>query len=132
MYNPITPGICGICEKTVIFKRDERGRLRETEDYIEFSFMMSDEAVATHGICKGCHATLTEEKVKAVFGRIQASWFGEMVGWGTEKQFERLKALKVVAFDRDKNSIKKHSKELKKELHLDRLKKAKEEKEKKK
>jgi len=117
-------GICGICDITPIFKRVDK-RLIATEDYSEFSFVLSDGMVYRHAICRKCINELDNIKVAKVIERIKAHWAHEMVGWGTKNDFNRIENLEIKTYHIEEKEALKQYEELKKqefETHLQEVK----------
>jgi hypothetical protein len=124
-------GICGICDKNQIWQREGR-RVVLLPDYAEFSFVLSDQMVYRHAVCKPCILTLTDKKVLALIERIKATWLAEMVGWANDKQFAKVREKKLITYDTsEKAAIIKlniENEKMHKQKLKDALKKAKEKK----
>lgn len=129
MTDKIQIGICGMCDITEILKRDEvTKQLIPTENYAEFSFVLSDEVVYRHSICKQCIVGITDQKVNALIERIKANWMDEMVGWATDKQFVNVRNLTLVSYDQDEKQAVVKAKKDREEKHREKAKQAKKEK----
>lgn len=126
--NALTLNICGVCDKTQIFKRDERGRLYPTDDYCEFVMHLSDKTVARHGICKHCINILDDHKVKAVFERIKQSWIDSMVGWASDKQFQQVREKEVWSWGLQEHEVIESFKAVNEEKRVEKLEKETQEK----
>lgn len=120
-------GYCGVCDTVKIWYRDPRTNVIVfTPQYAEFAIGLSDWTIARHAVCKQCIVTLDDKKVKKVFERIRETWQEQYVGWASEKQFDKLKALKLKTWyngpkmDKD---VEKKLKAVKEKEHEDKLKK---------
>lgn len=119
--NPITPGICGVCEETRIWTEVKPSR--PNDNYCEIYLAISDQTKMKHAICKFCLSRLTDNKIEGVFDRIKATWKMEMVGWASDKQFDRVNGLKVVGWNHgDEVDIEKKIKEYKEKEHKEKIK----------
>lgn len=74
----------------------EPGRNRPNENYAEITFAVSDGRMATHAICGNCLGKANDKRVEELFSKIKAHWREEMVGWGTDKQFDRLDRMEFI------------------------------------
>jgi len=125
--NELKPEYCGICDLVQIWTRDPKTKKVDiTPDYYEISLALSDNTIAQHAICRYCASSLTEKDISKLFGRIQETWFGEMVGWASDKQFDKMRSLKVVAYDSngDNAKVKNDLREWREKGHKDKLAKA--------
>jgi len=125
MSEPLKPGICGVCDQSVIwFKSKQTGRIIFTDMYCEISLALSDGTVATHAVCSKCKRTLTDQKIADLFERIRASWSDSMVGWASDEQFNQLRNNAVDAWDNsgdhEKRIVEKQEK-VKEQKHQEKL-----------
>jgi hypothetical protein len=127
MAEALKLGYCGVCDINQIWVR-VNGRMVLTENYAEFSFILSDEMVYRHAICKSCIVNLTDEKVKALIERIKVNWAQEMVGWATDNNFDRMRSLELENYHQDEKVALSDHKILKEEKHQEFLKESKKQK----
>lgn len=126
MAERLKPGFCGICNTTQIwFKDNKNKRIIFTNKYAEFAFVLSDDKLYRHAVCKRCIVNLTEEKVEAVLERIKETWLDEMVGWGSDKQFKKIRNLTIETYDLDQKKAFEKYKIIKEEKFKEKLEKAK-------
>lgn len=117
----INIGYCGVCDITPIWNL-KPGKSRPNENYAEFFMHLKDGSIARHAICKNCLSTLTDKQVEDLFGRIQETWHEEMVGWATDKQFDKMRELEVKVWDREEKECIVKYKELRKKEKEDIIK----------
>lgn len=91
-------GFCNICEAQPIFE-NRAGRTVPNTHYVDIFIMFSDGAIARHGICTGCAGNYTEEQMRSLFEKIRETMREQLVGTGTDRQFERLSNLELWAWD---------------------------------
>jgi hypothetical protein len=96
-------GKCGI-DGTEIFSR-VRGRMVANAEYAEVVLAFSNGTVARHGVCRKCAESLTDEKIETLTERIKETWKNELVGKGTDKQFEKIDQMKTEIYGNDKDSV---------------------------
>lgn len=93
-------GICGVCDVTQIWYKDGP-RTIQTDQYCEFTFVLSDGMVYRHAICQKCIVELDDIKAQALIERIKEHWAQEMVGWATDHNFDTMRSLEIKAFHPD-------------------------------
>lgn len=121
------PGYCWVCNTVQIWYVDN-GRRILTDQYAEFSFVLSDQMIYRHAVCKKCIVELTDKKVADLVEKIKSQWSDEMVGWATDKQFKDLRSLEVKAYDIEEEKALKKFEQVTKddfEKHLQEVKKQK-------
>lgn len=96
-------GYCGIDETPIWSVINNRAV--PNEDYSEFWISIDDDTIAKHAICKSCSMSLTDQKVVNVFERIRETWLNEMVGWGTDADFERVRHKTVLTWGLSESAV---------------------------
>jgi hypothetical protein len=99
----LVDGYCGICG-TQIFEV-QNGKNRPNLQYIEISLFLSNDTIAKTGICKTCYKTATDKDTQSLFGLIKGSWLDSMVGWASDKQFEKVRLITLDSWDRSPDRI---------------------------
>lgn len=127
----LKPGICGVCDITPLFIIDPRtGKRRVSDDYTEITLALSDESIARHGICKNCINNLDDQKVELLLERIKLSWADEMVGWGTDTQFNQMRSIELHTWDEQEHEALRKAKVVREDKRLEKIARVKQQKEK--
>lgn len=92
--DPIEITKCPICNTVILIERDKR--FVEGPEYAQLELVLSNDSLMTVALCRTCAGNPTKANMDKLIGRIKSTWFGQMVGWATDKQFTKMQKIEIV------------------------------------